>query len=124
VRIGKWNKLRVATRVDFGLYLDGREFGDILMPLQYVPKNCQVNDVIYAFLYVDSEDRLIATTETPLAMADELAVLKVVSVTPIGAFLDWGLSKDLLVPFREQKQKMVEGKYYTVYIYFDESSNR
>ncbi|MBF0430442.1 MAG: GntR family transcriptional regulator [Fibrobacteria bacterium] len=124
VEIGKWNKLRVEKRVDFGVFLDAREFGNILMPKQYVPQNCTTDDVIDAFLYVDSEDRFVATNETPLAMADELAVLKVVEVTPIGAFLDWGLPKDLLVPYREQKQKMIKGKSYIVYIYFDKSSAR
>jgi len=124
LEIGKTNSLRIVKKVDFGLYLDGEESGEILMPLRYVPQNCTINDYIDAFIYNDSEDRLIATTEIPLAMVGEFAFLKVISVNQYGAFLDWGLSKDLLVPFREQKMSMEEGKKYIVYVYLDEESKR
>jgi predicted RNA-binding protein (virulence factor B family) len=125
VKIGKVSKLRVVTSLDFGLYLDGgEELGEILLPRRYVPEGCDVDDVVEVFLYLDSEDRLIATTETPFAMVGELACLRVVDTTPTGAFLDWGLSKDLLVPFREQRERMVRDKYYIVYIYFDTASER
>ena len=122
--IGRFNKLRVVKEVDFGLYLDGDELGEILLPKKYVPENCIPDSIIEVFIYLDSEDRIIATTQKPYAKVGEFAALKVVSVSAVGAFLDWGLEKDLLVPFREQKQKMIEGKSYVVYVYFDEISER
>lgn len=125
IKIGAVSNLRVVTALDFGLYLDaGEEFGEVLLPRRYVPKGCDVDDWVEVFLYLDSEDRLIATTETPLAMVNELACLRVVDTTPGGAFLDWGLPKDLLVPFREQRERMVRDRYYIVYIYFDTASER
>lgn len=122
--IGKLNKLRVVKEVDFGIYLDGDIHGEILMPKRYVPENCKPEDIIDAFVYMDSADRIIATTEKPYAMVDEFALLTVVSVNQVGAFLDWGLMKDLLVPFSEQTLKMEEGKSYMVYIYLDNESRR
>lgn len=124
MEIGKVNKMRVVKELDFGIYLDGDEFGEILMPLRYVPKNAAPDDVIDCFIYLDSEDRYIATTETPKAMVGEFACLKVAEVNNIGAFLDWGLPKDLLVPFSEQKAKMEEDRYYVVYIYVDNATQR
>ena len=124
LEIGRLNNLRVVKEVDFGVYLDGGEFGEILLPKKYVPKNCRPGSIIEVFIYLDSEDRIIATTQKPYAMVGEFAELKVVSVSAAGAFLDWGLQKDLLVPFREQKQKMIKGKSYVVYVYFDEKSER
>ncbi|HEX3008637.1 MAG TPA: S1-like domain-containing RNA-binding protein [Bacteroidales bacterium] len=124
VELGKYNKLKVVKKLDFGVYLDGEEQGEILLPLRYVPENCEVDDEVEVFIYFDSEDRIIATTEKPLAQVEEFAYLRVVSVNTIGAFLDWGLMKDLLVPFREQKQKMEEGKFYLVFVYLDKDSNR
>ena len=122
--IGKLNKLRVIKELDFGIYLDGQELGEILMPRRYVPENCKPEDMIAAFIYCDSDDRVIATTEKPYASAGEFALLEVVSVNTIGAFLNWGLPKDLLVPYSEQKQKMEEGKSYIVYVYVDPDSKR
>nr|WP_321452436.1 S1-like domain-containing RNA-binding protein [uncultured Carboxylicivirga sp.] len=123
--IGKYNTLKVVKEVDFGVYLDGgEEYGEILLPTRYVPENTQVDDELEVFIYLDSEDRVIATTEKPFAIVGEFALLQVKSVTKVGAFLDWGLMKDLLVPFREQEEKMEEGKTYPVYIYLDEESNR
>lgn len=124
IEIGKINSLRVVKKVDFGIYLDGGKYGEILMPSRYTPENCMVDDIIDAFIYNDSEDRIIATTETPLAQVGEFAFLKVLSVNQFGAFLDWGLSKDLLVPFREQKTDLEEGKKYIVYVYLDLETNR
>lgn len=124
VEIGKLNKLRVVKEVDFGIYLDGDVYGEILMPKRYVPEDCKSEDIIEAFIYMDSADRIIATTEKPYAMVDEFALLTVVSVNAVGAFLDWGLMKDLLVPFSEQNVKMEEGKSYMVYIYLDVESRR
>jgi len=122
--IGKINHLYVVKEVDFGIYLDGGDLGEILMPKRYVPEGTQPEDTIEAFIYLDSEDRLVATTEKPLAMVEEFSLLEVVSVTPVGAFLNWGLPKDLFVPFREQRQPMEEGKKYLVYVYVDTNTKR
>lgn len=123
-KIGQFNKLRVIKKLDFGIYLDGDAHGEILMPKQYVPENCNPEDEIECFIYLDSEDRIIATTLTPYAKVGEFAYLEVVSVSAVGAFLNWGLPKDLFVPFREQKQKMEVGRFYLVYLYLDEDTNR
>ena len=123
-KLGTFQALEVLRLVDFGAYLDGEELGDILIPKRYLPEGCKPGDVIEVFIYLDSEDRIIATTEEPLATTGEFALLKVVSVTQVGAFLDWGLPKDLLVPFSEQKTKMQEGSWYVVYIYVDDESRR
>ena len=122
--IGIFNNLRVIKEVDFGVYLDGGEHEEILLPRRYVPENCKVDDNIRVFIYLDSEDRFIATTETPYAMVGDFALLKVVAVESVGAFLDWGLLKDLLVPFGEQSPTMEIGKSYIVRIYVDKQSNR
>jgi len=124
IKIGDYNKLRVVKEVDFGIYLDGGTDGEILMPTKYVPDGTKPDDEIDVFIYSDSEDRLIATTETPYAKVNEFAFLKVKAVNKFGAFLDWGILKDLLVPFREQKTDMIEGYSYIVYIYLDEKTNR
>ncbi|MDD2305998.1 MAG: S1-like domain-containing RNA-binding protein [Prolixibacteraceae bacterium] len=122
--IGKINHLEVVKEVDFGIYLDGGDLGEILMPKRYVPEGTMPGDMLETFIYLDSEDRLVATTENPLAMVEEFALLQVVSVTPVGAFLNWGLPKDLFVPFREQRQPMEEGKKYLVYVYVDTNTKR
>lgn len=124
VEIGKYNTLTVVKIVDFGVYLDGGERGEILMPKEYVPANCFPDDEVRVFVYFDSEDRIVATTEVPYVKVGEFAFLKVVAVSHVGAFLDWGLRKDLLVPFREQRDPMVEGKSYLVYAYADKASDR
>lgn len=124
LEIGKFNSLRIVKKLNFGLYLDGGEYGEILMPSRYIPDNCNIDDFIDAFIYNDSEDRIIATTEIPFAQVGEFAYLKVLSVNQFGAFLDWGLSKDLLVPFREQKLNLEEGKKYIVHIYLDVETKR
>ncbi len=124
VEIGKFNTLTVVKIVDFGVYLDGGERGEILMPKEYVPANCFPDDEVKAFVYFDSEDRIVATTEEPYVQVGEFACLKMVAGSPVGAFLDWGLRKDLLVPFREQREPMEEGCSYLVYAYFDQASDR
>ncbi len=124
VEIGKINTLDVNRETENGLYLDGLEHGEILMPQKFVTAEVKETGYATVFVYTDSEDRLVATTETPIAMVGEFAVLKVVAVSKFGAFLDWGLPKDLLVPFREQKADMVEGRNYLVYIYLDLQTNR
>ncbi|HLG20726.1 MAG TPA: S1-like domain-containing RNA-binding protein [Bdellovibrionota bacterium] len=120
--IGKLNRLKVTRRVDFGLYLDGKESGEILLPTRYVPKNCNPGDALEVFIYYDSSDRLIATTDAPRAKVGEFARLKVVGVEAVGAFLDWGLSKDLLLPFAEQTSRPRMGEEVLVYIYLDNSN--
>ena len=122
--IGKVNWLPLLRSTDFGLILDGGDLGEILMPNRYVSNDWKIGDVVEIFLMLDSEDRLTATTEKPLAMVDEFALLRVVAVTNVGAFLDWGLPKDLLVPFREQNIPLREGQSVVVRIYLDELTNR
>lgn len=124
IQLGKTNHLRVVKEVDFGLYLNGGPEGDILLPARYVPRGCKVGDELDVFLYLDSEERLVATTEQPLAQVGDFAWLRVAWVNNFGAFMDWGLMKDLFVPFREQKLKMQKDKYYMVHLHVDEESYR
>ncbi len=124
IKLGKFNQLEVVKRVDFGLYLDGGEEGEILLPSRYVPEGCEVGDMLNVFLYLDMEERLIATTQTPLAQVGQFAYLQVAWVNQYGAFLDWGLMKDLFVPFREQKARMEKGRRYMVHVHIDEESYR
>lgn len=124
VSVGRHATLRVIKAVDFGVYLDGGELGDILLPTRYIPAGTRVGDPIRVFLYRDSDDKLIATTLKPRAEVGECACLKVVAVNAVGAFLDWGLPKDLLVPFSEQRPRMQAGRNYCVYLYTDDHSNR
>jgi predicted RNA-binding protein (virulence factor B family) len=125
VKIGKTNTLRVVKRLPFGIYLSaGSEKEEILLPKRYEPEDCNVDDLLKVFVYFDSEDRLIATTEIPLAQVDECAFLKVVDVNKVGAFLDIGLMKDLFVPFAEQETRMEIGLSYVVKVYLDEHTNR
>lgn len=124
IQIGKYNTLTVVKIVDFGVYLDGEERGEILLPNEYVPENCFPDDELKVFIYFDSEDRIIATTEIPNIVVGEFAYMKVVATSSVGAFLDWGLRKDLLVPFREQRVPMAEGQSYLVYAYVDQATDR
>ena len=119
--VGKYNRLEVVKELDFGLYLDGDDLGEILLPRRYVPGGTAVGDWLDVFIYLDSEDMLIATTEKPRATVGECAYLKVVSMTRIGAFLDWGLSKDLLLPYSEQQRPLKVGDSETVCLYIDNS---
>jgi uncharacterized protein len=121
--LGEMNRLKVIKEVDFGLYLDG-EVDEILIPKRYVPENTKVGDTLDVFLYRDSEDRLIATTEKPKAMVGEYAYMEVVDTNRYGVFLDWGIPKDLFVPFQEQNGKMAVGKKYVVKLYIDQETNR
>ncbi|MBN1523118.1 MAG: GntR family transcriptional regulator [Spirochaetales bacterium] len=122
--IGKINTLTILKKVSIGFYLDGGELGEILIPAKYVPPDCSVGDDIDVFVYRDTDDRIIATTETPAATVGQAAFLKVIAVNQYGAFCDWGLVKDLLVPYSEQKQKMEEGKSYIVFVFLDRETNR
>ena len=124
INLGKFNTLKVVKEVDFGLYLDGEEEGEILLPTRYVPAGCKVGDELNVFLYLDSEERLVATTLEPLVQVGGFAYLEVSWVNQYGAFLNWGLMKDLFVPFREQKQKMQVGKRYLIHAHLDEESYR
>ena len=124
VELGKYNQLEVVKTVDFGVYLNGGDDGEILLPSRYVPENCKPGDVLNVFIYLDNEERLIATTLQPLVQVGEFACLEVAWVNEYGAFLDWGLMKDLFVPFREQKMKMQKGHRYVVHAHVDEDSYR
>ncbi|MDX8398248.1 MAG: S1-like domain-containing RNA-binding protein [Mariprofundaceae bacterium] len=122
--IGHVHSLNIIKEVDFGLYLDGNQLGEILLPLRFVPADAKVGENIDVFLYHDSEDRVIATTQTPYAMVGQCAYLKCIETNQAGAFLNWGLMKDLLVPFNQQKPPMEEGKSYMVYLFIDDQSGR
>jgi hypothetical protein len=123
--IGKRNTLSIVRASAPGLYLDGGELGEILLPGRYIPVNLKPKDRLDVFVYCDSEDRLVATTETPLATVGEFAHLKVISVNRnIGAFLDWGLAKDLLLPFREQEFPVRAGDWAIVHVGLDAKTNR
>ena len=124
VKLGKYNQLEVVKTVDFGVYLDGGDDGEILLPSRYVPEGCKPGDVLNVFIYLDNEERLVATTLDPYVQVDEFACLEVAWVNEYGAFLDWGLMKDLFVPFREQKMKMQKGHRYVVHAHVDEDSYR
>jgi hypothetical protein len=124
VELGRLNTLEVIKQVEFGVYLDGDDFGEILLPQRYVPAHAEIGEAIEVFVYLDSEDQPIATTETPKIMVDEIAVMTVKDVNQYGAFLDWGLSKDLFVPFNEQHQRMEKGRNYVVYAYVDDVTER
>lgn len=124
VELGQYNYLEVIKETKFGLFLDGDELGEILLPKKYVPEGTLVGDFVKVFIYCDSEDRYTATTETPIATVGQFARMKVVENTPIGTFVDWGLSKDLLIPFGEQNQKLREGSEYLVYVTINEVSQR
>lgn len=124
IRLGTLNTLQILRQVDFGMYLDGGEIGDILLPQRYVPKDAKIGDSIEVFLYLDSEERLVATTEKPLVQVNQFAFLEVKWINQYGAFLDWGLMKDLFCPFREQKMRMQQGRSYIVYCYIDTLTSR
>lgn len=124
IQLGRYNQLEVVKEVDFGMYLNGDEDGEILLPKRYVPEDCKPGDILNVFIYLDMDERLVATTLTPYAQVGEFAYLEVAWVNQYGAFLDWGLMKDLFVPFREQKLKMQKGKKYLVHIHLDDESYR
>ena len=124
VEIGKYNTLRIIKILSFGAYLDGGDGLEILLPTRYIPQDAKVDDNIEVFIYHDNEGRLIATTAKPLAVAGEFQFMEVKSVNKTGAFLEWGLMKDLLVPFKEQKMPMKEGKWYLVYVHVDHVTKR
>ena len=121
VAIGQFNQLEIVNNNDAGVLLEAGEFGQILLPKRFVTNQAKLGDQLTVFIYLDSEDRLIATTQTPHACEGDFAWLKVVQVNKVGAFLDWGLPKDLLLPFAQQKTPPAEGKRVLVKIYLDNS---
>lgn len=122
--IGKYNDLTITRDAEQGLYLEDPQGEEVLLPNRYVTKDMRPDDRIRVFVYKDSEDRPVATTEKPLALRDEFAYLKVADVNNSGAFLDWGLTKDLFVPFSEQLTPMERGKNYLVFLYLDRLTSR
>ena len=124
VEIGAFNQLQVVKQVDFGVYLDGGELDTILLPRRYVPEACEIGDWLDVFLYFDSDDLLIATTEKPKVQVGDCEMLTVVDINHAGAFMDWGLPKDLLVPYNEQQKPMEAGYSYVVHVFHDQNSDR
>lgn len=124
LKLGDYNTLRIRKHTEYGLYLDGGEEGNILLPNRYVTKDMRIGDEIEVFIYLDQEERTIATTEHPIAKVGEFAYLECAWTNEYGAFLRWGLMKDLFCPFREQKTRMEIGKTYYVYIMEDEKTHR
>ncbi|MGJ8633997.1 MAG: CvfB family protein [Luteolibacter sp.] len=124
IQIGTRALLTIVREKPMGVFLDGENLGEILLPRREMPKEWGIGAQVDVFLYLDSEDRLVATMQKPLAMPGEFAKLRCVALTEVGAFMDWGLPKDLLVPFREQKMRMEVGKFYLVRILVDETSRR
>ena len=122
--LGDYNTLKIVKSVDFGLYLDGGEEGEILLPQRYVTSDMKIGQEITVFIYLDQEERPVATTEKPYAKVGEFVSLEVAWVNQFGAFLKWGLMKDLFCPFREQKRRMEQGQRHIVYIKVDEDSYR
>lgn len=125
LRLGKWNTLEVLRKVDFGYYLNCGDLGDVLLPIKEAPEEgLEIGSMADVFLYLDSEERLIATTIKPKVEVNEFACLEVKWVNKYGAFLDWGLMKDLFCPFREQKMRMQVGRKYVIYCYIDSITYR
>ena len=124
LNIGQMNRLEVIKQVDFGLFLDGGKYGNILLPRRYVPATAKIGDSLDVFIYLDSDDCIIATTLIPKIMVGQCGFLEVKDVNAVGAFLDWGLPKDLLVPYNEQIKPMEVGRSYVVCVYLDQHSSR
>ncbi len=124
IEIGQHNELYIKRATDNGLYLSDNEGEEVLLPNKYCPDNYTINDILKVFVYRDFEDRVIATNLQPKVLLNEFAFLTTTSVAEVGAFVDWGLEKDLMVPFSEQREKMVEGNSYVVYLDLDSKTNR
>ena len=124
--LGRFNSLQIVKHTDFGLYLDGGADGEILLPRRYIPKDTptEVDDWLNVFIYLDSEDQLIATTEKPKLQVGGFASLKVKDINNAGIFLDWGLSKDLLMPYSEEQRPLKIGDYCVVHAYLDKRTRR
>ena len=124
MEIGKTNRLKAARTTEFGFFLSDDEGNEVLLPNAYVSDELKLEDEIDVFIYRDSENRIVATTLKPYVELDEFAYLKVNQVNKFGAFLDWGLPKDLMVPFSEQKERMEEGSSHIIFMFMDESTER
>lgn len=124
IQLGKFNHLTIVRFTDHGAYVDGGEIGEILLPKVYVKDEMRPGDELDLFVYLDQQERLVATMEQPLAQVGDFAYLEVSWVNQYGAFLDWGLMKDLFVPFSEQKRTMEQGNSYIIYIYVDDATKR
>jgi len=124
IPLGTYSTLTAARQQVQGIYLEDSDGDEVLLPNKYIPNGFKIGDEISVFVYTDSEDRIIATTIKPKIQLHQFACLEVMAVTKFGAFLDWGLEKDLFVPFKEQKLKMKTGNFYIVYLYNDEESDR
>ena len=124
LQLGKRNQLKVLRKKEHGVYLEGGDIGDILLPKRYVPQGTKIGDILDVFLYLDQEERLVATTEHPLIEVGQFAYLECTWTNEYGAYLNWGLMKDLFCPFREQKVRMQRGQRYQVYCYIDDKTYR
>lgn len=124
MEIGRYNTLEMLRTTSVGAFLGDKEGNDVLLPTKWIPEGTQIGDTLNVFVYTDSEDRPIATTLTPHAVVNEFGFMRVNDVNDVGAFLDWGIEKDLFVPYREQRMKMQEGRSYVVYLYFDITTGR
>lgn len=124
LEIGKINTLTIKRMIESGAQLDGGDFGDVFLPKKYLSGQSRIGDEVEVFVYEDKEKHLHSTTQKPYATVGEFAKLRVASLSPSGAYLDWGLQKNLLVPKREQYDEMKEGKSYVVYVFLDEKTNR
>ena len=124
MELGKYNTLKIARETSIGLYLEDQEGNDVLLPKKWAPNESAIGDEIEVFIYKDAEERPIATTIKPLITLHQFAYLRAKHVSTVGAFMDWGLEKDLFVPFIEQDKRMVEGNKYLVYLYKDEMTDR
>ncbi|MBM7072669.1 GntR family transcriptional regulator [Shewanella sp. 202IG2-18] len=124
IELGKYSTLEVVKLVDFGAYLNAGDFGQVLLPKKYVPEDTDVGNELKVFLYLDSKDLLIATTQRPRSQVGQFSYLKAIATNKVGAFLDWGLDKDLLLPFAEQNKRVEEGRSYVVYTYINHIDER
>ncbi|MDX1766507.1 CvfB family protein [Arenibacter troitsensis] len=124
IALGKYNNLEILRDTTVGLFLGDDEGNDVLLPNKYVPEEFEIGDFLDVFCYLDHEERIVATTLVPFVTVDQFQLLQVAEVNEYGAFMDWGLEKHLLVPFREQRNKMQEGQWYVVYCYLDEKTDR
>ena len=124
IALGKYNNLEILRDTTVGLFLGDDEGNDVLLPNKYVPEEFEIGDYLDVFCYLDHEERIVATTLVPFVTVDQFQLLQVAEVNEYGAFMDWGLEKHLLVPFREQRNKMQEGQWYVVYCYLDEKTDR
>ncbi|GGW32564.1 CvfB family protein [Arenibacter certesii] len=124
IALGKYSKLEILRDTTVGLFLGDEEGNDVLLPNKYVPEEFEIGEFLEVFCYLDHEERIVATTLEPYVMINQFRLLQVAEVNEYGAFMDWGLEKHLLVPFREQRNKMQQGQWYVVYCYLDEKTNR